>query len=256
MLTQSIALRFSQPRLLVLIGALLVTFSTSVPALPTPEITARAAVLMNADSGEILFAKQPHTQLPPASTTKVLTALIALERLNLQDRISVSARAAAVEPSRIGLQPGEVLYAQDLLYGLLLKSGNDAAEVIAEAVGGSVAGFANLMNDRAWQLGARRSRFQNPHGLPNEAHYSTAYDLALIFRQAMANPLFADIVRTAARACGSKPALSTTSIGEWCRSITVTACWFPTAVCRAGKPVIPGWRKIALWVKPVAVEST
>ncbi|NJN45441.1 MAG: D-alanyl-D-alanine carboxypeptidase [Candidatus Competibacteraceae bacterium] len=195
-MTHFIATRAPQARCFLLAVALLVLFSTPVLALPTPEITARAAVLMNADSGEILFAKQPHTQLPPASTTKVLTALVALERLNLQQRISVSAKAAAVEPSRIGLQPGEVLYAQDLLYGLLLKSGNDAAEVIAETVGGSVPRFADLMNDRAWQLGARRSRFQNPHGLPNEAHYSTAYDLTLIFRQAMANPLFADIVRT------------------------------------------------------------
>jgi D-alanyl-D-alanine carboxypeptidase (penicillin-binding protein 5/6) len=195
--TQFIGFRASQPRFFLLLAvALLALFSAPTPALPIPEITARAAVLMNADSGEILFAKQPHSQLPPASTTKVLTALIALERLNLQARISVSARAAAVEPSRIGLQPGEVLYVQDLLYGLLLKSGNDAAEVLAEAVGGSVAGFADLMNERAWQLGARRSRFQNPHGLPDEGHYSTAYDLALIFRQAMANPLFADIVRT------------------------------------------------------------
>jgi len=212
-LTPFIALRFSQSRLLVLIGVLLVTFSASVPALPTPEITARAAVLMNANSGEILFAKQPHTQLPPASTTKVLTALVALERLNLQQRIPVSAKAAAVEPSRIGLQPGEVLYAQDLLYGLLLKSGNDAAEVIAEAVGGSVPGFAELMNDRAWQLGARRSRFQNPHGLPNKAHYSTAYDLTLIFRQAMANPLFADIVRT--RSAGLRVEASINNNHRW-----------------------------------------
>ncbi|MEE4376909.1 MAG: D-alanyl-D-alanine carboxypeptidase family protein [Candidatus Competibacteraceae bacterium] len=211
--TQLIALRLSQPQFLLLIGTLLVLFSAPALALPTPEITARAAVLMNADSGEILFAKQPHTQLPPASTTKVLTALVALERLNLQERISVSARAAAVEPSRIGLQPGEVLYAQDLLYGLLLKSGNDAAEVIAEAVGGSVPGFADLMNDRAWQLGARRSRFQNPHGLPNEAHYSTAYDLTLIFRQAMANPLFADIVRT--RSAGLRVEASVANNQRW-----------------------------------------
>jgi D-alanyl-D-alanine carboxypeptidase len=163
---------------------------------PPPEITARAAVLMDTVSGEVLFARQPYEPLPPASTTKVLTALVALERLDLNARIRVSERAAAVEPSRIGLQAGEILYAQDLLYGLLLKSGNDAAEAIAEAVGGAVPTFAELMNIRAWQIGARYSHFENPHGLPNEAHYSTAFDMALIFRQAMQNPLFAEIVRT------------------------------------------------------------
>lgn len=163
---------------------------------PPTDITARAAVLVNPETGKVFFARQPHLQLPPASTTKVLTALLAVERLNLNTRIRVSASAAAVQPSRIGLKAGEVLYAQDLLYGLLLKSGNDAAEVIAEAVGGAVPTFAEFMNIRAWRIGARRSHFENPHGLPNRAHYSTAHDMALIFQEAMKNPLFAEIVRT------------------------------------------------------------
>jgi D-alanyl-D-alanine carboxypeptidase len=94
------------------------------------------------------------------------------------------------------LRAGEVALTQDLLYGLMLKSGNDAAETLAEAAGGSVSGFAELMNLRAWQIGARDSHFMNPHGLPNEDHYTTAYNLALIFRQAMNHPVFADIVRT------------------------------------------------------------
>ena len=161
-----------------------------------PAIAARAAVLMNPATGEILFAKEPHLQLPPASTTKVLTALVALERLNLHTRVRVSPQAASAPPSRIGLRPGEAALTQDLLYGLMLKSGNDAAETLAEAAGGSVPGFAELMNDKAVQIGARNSHFMNPHGLPNDAHYTTAYDLALIFRQAMNHPLFADIVRT------------------------------------------------------------
>ncbi len=161
-----------------------------------PAIAARAAVLMNPTTGEILFAKEPRLRLPPASTTKVLTALVALERLDVNARISVSLQAASAPPSRIGLRAGEAALTQDLLYGLMLKSGNDAAETLAEAAGGSVPGFAELMNARAWQIGARDSHFMNPHGLPNEDHYSTAYDLALIFRQAMAHPLFAEIVRT------------------------------------------------------------
>ncbi len=161
-----------------------------------PEIAARAAVLMNATTGEVLFAKEADLRLPPASTTKVLTALLVMERLNLDSPVSVSPQAASAPPSRIGLRAGETVSAHDLLYGLLLKSGNDAAEALAEAAGGSVYGFSNLMNARIWQIGARNSHFMNPHGLPNEDHYSTAHDMALIFRHAMQNPVFADVVRT------------------------------------------------------------
>ncbi|HCB14427.1 MAG TPA: hypothetical protein DEP36_12800 [Gammaproteobacteria bacterium] len=165
-------------------------------ALASPTIAARSAVLMNPATGEILFAKEPRLRLPPASTTKVLTALVALEHINVNTRIPVSRQAASAPPSRIGLRAGEVALAQDLLYGLMLKSGNDAAETLAEAAGGSVSGFAELMNLKAWQIGARDSHFTNPHGLPNDDHYTTAYDLSLIFRQAMNHPVFADIVRT------------------------------------------------------------
>ncbi|MCB1771288.1 MAG: D-alanyl-D-alanine carboxypeptidase, partial [Candidatus Competibacteraceae bacterium] len=161
-----------------------------------PTIAARSAVLMNPTTGEILFAKEPHLRLPPASTTKVLTALVTLERLHLLARAPVSPQAASAPPSRVGLRAGEAVLVQDLLYGLMLKSGNDAAETLAEAAAGSIAGFAELMNLRAWQIGARDSHFMNPHGLPNDDHYTTAYDLALIFRQAMSHPVFADIVRT------------------------------------------------------------
>ena len=161
-----------------------------------PTIAALSAVLMNPATGEILFAKEPHLRLPPASTTKVLTALVVLERLDPNARVLVSAQAASASPSRIGLRAGEAAATQDLLYGLLLKSGNDAAEALAEGAGGSIYGFSELMNARAGQIGARDSHFMNPHGLPNEDHYSTAYDLALIFRQAMSHPLFADIIRT------------------------------------------------------------
>ncbi len=161
-----------------------------------PKVAALSAVLMNPTTGEVLFAKESHLRLPPASTTKVLTALVALERLDPNVRVLVSSQAASAPPSRIGLRAGESALTQDLLYGLMLKSGNDAAETLAEAAGGSVAGFAELMNAKAWQIGARDSHFMNPHGLPNDDHYTTAYDLALIFRQAINHPMFADIVRT------------------------------------------------------------
>lgn len=165
-------------------------------AAPPPTILALSAVLMNPATGEVLFAKEPHLRLPPASTTKVLTALVALERLDPNARVLVSAQAASAPPSRIGLRPGEAALTQDLMYGLLLKSGNDAAETLAEAAGGSVPGFAELMNAKAWQIGAHNSHFMNPHGLPNDDHYSTAYDQALIFRYAITHPLFSDMIGT------------------------------------------------------------
>jgi len=181
----------------VLVALLVLLASAAWGQEPAPVLlTADAVVLMNSNSGDILFARQPHEHLPPASTTKVLTALVALEKLNLDAKIPVSAKAANVAPSRVGLQPGDRLQAQDLLYGLLLKSGNDAAETLAEAIGGSVEGFAQLMNVKAAELGARDSHFVNPHGLHDREHYTSAYDLALIFRQAMTQPLFAEIVRT------------------------------------------------------------
>ncbi len=160
-----------------------------------PRVSARSAIVLDATSGEILYAKDPHALLPPASTTKVLTALIALERLAPGDWLPVSPQAAAAAPSRVGLRAGERAPVEDLLHGLLLKSGNDAAEVLAEAVGGSVSGFARLMNARARQLGALNSHFANPHGLPDASHISTAYDLAVIFRYAMLNPAFTRIVQ-------------------------------------------------------------
>ena len=181
----------------VLVALLVLLASAAWGQTPAPVLlTADAVVLMNSNSGDILFARQPHEHLPPASTTKVLTALVALEKLNLDAKIPVSAKAANVAPSRVGLQPGDRLQAQDLLYGLLLKSGNDAAETLAEAIGGSIEGFAQLMNAKAAELGARDSHFVNPHGLHDREHYTSAYDLALLFRQAMTQPLFAEIVRT------------------------------------------------------------
>ena len=161
-----------------------------------PEVAALSAVLINAETGEILYAKEPHRRLPPASTTKVLTALVTLENANLGQRVLVSPQAASAPPSRIGLRAGESVRIEDLLYGLMLKSGNDAAETLAEAVGGSVSGFSQLMNAKARQIGAHDSYFMNPHGLPDENHYSSAHDLALIFNRAIQNPRFAEIVGT------------------------------------------------------------
>lgn len=172
------------------------SYAPLIASLPPPEISAWGAVVMDADTGEVLFAHNPHQRYSPASTTKALTALLLLENLDLNNRVGVSTNATRVVPSKLGLQPGEQIYVQDLLYGLMLKSGNDAAIVAAEAVAGSVPRFASMMNQRARELGALNSSFRNPHGLTQNGHESTAFDLAQIFRHALDDAVFAEVVQT------------------------------------------------------------
>lgn len=156
-----------------------------------------AAVVMDVRTRRVLYARAPHRRWPPASLTKMLTAIMALERLAPEATVSVSARAAAHhQGSAIGLEAGERWPVRDLLAAMLIGSANDAAVAVAEAVAGSQERFAAAMNARARGLGARGSRFVNPHGLSDPAHYSTAHDLALIARHALANPAFATLVRT------------------------------------------------------------
>jgi len=167
-----------------------------VPAWAGPQVTAQAALLMNSENGQILFEKNSRNRMYPASTTKMLTAIIALERGNLTDVVIVPPGVSGVEGSSIGLQEGERLSLEDLLYALMLNSGNDSALAIAHHIGGSVEGFVQLMNQKAQELGAADSHFANPNGLPDDNHYTSAYDLALIARYAMQNPVFRNIVQT------------------------------------------------------------
>ena len=161
-----------------------------------PVVSADAAVLLDIRTGQVLYAKNPFKRRPPASTTKVMTALLALETGDLKSMVSVSQRAARTGGSSMYLRAGQVLSLSDLLYGALLNSGNDACEAIAEHVGGSKENFALLMNMKALALGALDTNFVNPHGLPDDDHYTTAYDLALIAREALHNKTFANIVST------------------------------------------------------------
>ena len=161
---------------------------------PGPPVRAEAAILMEVSTGTILYAKEEHQRRAPASTTKVVTALLALESGRLGDRVRVSGRAAGTTGSSADLARGEELTLEDLLYGLMLPSGNDAAVAIAEHLAGSEEAFAAWMTRRARELGAYNSRFENPHGLDAPGHYSTAYDLALFARTAMQFPTFARIV--------------------------------------------------------------
>ena len=167
-----------------------------VGGLAQSETTARAACILDMQTGRVLFAQGTHDRLPMASTTKVMTALLAIERGNLQDEVTCSENAFGVSGTSIYLQQGETLTLEELLLGLMLSSGNDAAVAIAEHIGGSTAQFGGLMNERARQLGAVNTHFANPHGLPDDAHYTTAYDLALIAREAMGNDTFRRIVST------------------------------------------------------------
>ena len=161
-----------------------------------PAIRAGAAILIEAETGTVLFAHNEHERRPMASTTKIMTALVALENAALQDVATVSREAVQVPGSDAGLRPGQTLTVLELLHGLLLPSGNDAANVIAEHVAGSQPAFVDLMNARAHELGALRTRFANAHGLDAPDHYSTAYDLAIIARAAMRFPTFSQIVAT------------------------------------------------------------
>jgi D-alanyl-D-alanine carboxypeptidase (penicillin-binding protein 5/6) len=160
-----------------------------------PRISADAAIVMDVTTGTILFEKNARRLMAPASTTKILTAIVALERGNLQDLVTVSRHAAYTEGSSVHLSPGEKLSLDDLLVGLLLRSGNDSAVAIAEHVAGTEQKFAELCNIRAKEIGAQHTTFRNPHGLTAPGHLTTACDLAILARHALLTlPRFAEIV--------------------------------------------------------------
>jgi serine-type D-Ala-D-Ala carboxypeptidase (penicillin-binding protein 5/6) len=139
----------------------------------------------------LLYGKDAHKRLAPASLTKIMTAIVAIERGNPQDKVAIDVDSRTMwESTVMGLTPGESLALETLLYGLMLPSGNDAALAIAHHVGGSEARFVEMMNEKAKALGLQDTQFRNPHGLDAEGHYSSAYDLAIMARYAMQSPLF------------------------------------------------------------------
>ncbi len=178
--------------------ALLCCFLLCLPAMPTHavNVSARYACLMDAQTGKVIFEKNGYESHSMASTTKIMTALLALEQSSADSLVKVSPNAAGTEGSSIYLASGETLPMEELLYGLMLESGNDAAIAIAEHVGGSVENFAQMMTERAQEIGAKNTAFQNPNGLDAPGHYTTAFDLALITKEALKNPKFAEIVAT------------------------------------------------------------
>jgi|GEM_PF-697844 len=162
-------------------------------------LAARSAISLDLQSGKTLYEKNPDAMEFPASSTKILTALLVIEGGDLDQVVTVQLEDTKVEPSALEIKPGETYTRRELLYALLMKSANDVAMCLARDHAGSVAAFAEKMNQRAAQLGAKNSHFVNPHGLHNAQHYTTARDLALIAKTAMQNPLFRTIVATPER---------------------------------------------------------
>ncbi len=175
-----------------------VTFITSAILLYIPmntkasvPVSASSAILMEQQSGRILYEKEAHEVRRIASITKIMTAILAIESGKLNDSVKVTENAVRAEGSSIYLKPGETIKLEDLVYGMMLRSGNDAAVAIAEHVGGSLEGFVYLMNQKASEIGMDHTHFANPHGLDDhEDHYSTAYDMALLTRYAMSNDTY------------------------------------------------------------------
>ena len=193
------------------------------------ETSAKAACVMEMETGRVLLEYNARARLPMASTTKVMTALLAIENGDLSSEVTCSSNAFGVPGTSIYLAEGETLTLEQMLYGLMLASGNDAAVAIAEHIGGSVPQFVRMMNARAAELGAAGTHFSNPNGLPDDTHVTTAYDLARIARAAMGNEAFRRIVST--------------------RSAQIPwagRTWKPTPARRALKPGSPAARG-AVW---------
>ena len=163
---------------------------------PVSAVSARRGILVDGTTGRVLWERAPDERSLIASTTKIMTALVVCRRCNVLDRVRIPKEAVGIEGSSLYLKEGEVLTVQELLYGLMLHSGNDAAVALALYCGGTVEGFAELMNDKARELGMENTHFSNPHGLDAPDHYSTARDLATLARYAMEDPIFRQTVAT------------------------------------------------------------
>lgn len=180
----------------ILAGAAVLLAAVLFLQMPAHAISAQKAILLDAQTGRVLYEKNADSRSLIASTTKIMTALVVCEHCNVLDRMKIPKEAVGIEGSSMYLREGEVLTLQELLYGLMLRSGNDAAVALAIYCGGTVEGFAGMMNDKARQLGMTGTHFENPNGLDSPGHYSTARDLAILSAYAMKNPIFYQTVST------------------------------------------------------------
>lgn len=158
------------------------------------KVSARNAIAIDAESRQVLWSQNGYEIVPMASTTKILTSLIAINYGNLERKVTISKNASSIRGSTVGYAAGEEISMRELLFGLMFRSGNDAAIAIAEDIGGSIEGFANIMNDYAKSLGIINSHFESPHGLDSPRHYSSAYDLAILTAKGMEYEEFREFV--------------------------------------------------------------
>ena len=191
----------SKPKLLICLLSICLVLALFCPTVlaqenQEPTLSAQSAILIEAESGQIICQKNADDKLPMASTTKIMTALVALELSSPETVITVHADAVGVEGSSVYLTEGEQLTLEQLLYAMMLESANDAAAAIAIGISGSIESFADEMNRKAKELGLSQTHFTNPHGLDHEEHYTTAYELSVITRSALQNELFGQIVAT------------------------------------------------------------
>lgn len=187
---------------------------TASQATEKPKINSRAAVVIDRKTKQILYGKNESSKRAMASTTKIVTAMVVIQNTNLSNTVTISKKAAGTGGSRLKLKAGDKVSVRDLLYGLLLRSGNDAAVALAEYVGGDIEGFVSLMNETADMLGLSHTHFVTPHGLDSAEHYTTAYELALLADYALQNEVFANIVATKSTVItinGQKRAISNTN---------------------------------------------
>jgi D-alanyl-D-alanine carboxypeptidase (penicillin-binding protein 5/6) len=203
-------LRSSRPIAAVVISILLSTASVALPEAPalkaappceaavaaSPDVKAASAVLMDLDTGAVLYSRNPHMRLPNASTTKIMTAILVIEHCKMTDTITASKNASETPFTSLHLKPGETITVKDLLTALLVRSANDAAVAAAEHIAGSTAKFADMMNRKARRIGCTDTHFVNPNGLYDPKHYTSAHDLCLMARYALRYPAFDEAVRT------------------------------------------------------------
>jgi D-alanyl-D-alanine carboxypeptidase len=181
----------------ILLLSFFISFIPVNKAVAAPSLSAAAAVVIEQESGRVILGKHEHEVKRIASITKIMTAILAIESGKMDEKVTVSKNAEGTEGSSLYLVAGEKIKLRDLVYGLMLRSGNDSAVAIAEHVGGSVEGFAYMMNQKAEEIGMKNSHFRNPHGLDtHEDHYSTAYDMAMLTRYAMQNEEYQKISGT------------------------------------------------------------
>lgn len=172
------------------------TLETNSIDVSSLNLNTRSCIVLDRLSKKTLYGKNEYNKVKMASTTKIMTATIIIENCDLSETIEVSKKAAGTGGSRLGLKTGDKITIRDLLYGLLLRSGNDAAVALAETCGGNIQGFCELMNAKAKELGLNNTHFESPHGLDSDEHYTTAYELALLTDYALKNPTFTQIVGT------------------------------------------------------------